>query len=432
MEKLYLRITRFISGDTHYPKLEHHFFNSMAFIGFITFVLATISNIWLGLQTELVLLTLFASCFYFVLYYFGRFRRIYHSLVWVLIAGSLLLFSIMFFFNGGSTGPIFIVLIVSSAFFMFILNDYSRYIFIGVITINSVILFLAEMYYSEYIIYYNSKIQNLLDVNITYIMAYSALFYIIYYARYHYELEKQNALKVEKIKSTFLTSMSHEIRTPMNAILGYSQLLEETDVSIDDKKEYLSNINSNGKLLITLMDNVLDYTEIASGELKIQFSEFDLNQIIRDVYDISMNEINQEKSEKIKLNVHIPKNKPLMIKSDIIRMRQIIENLVNNAIKFTESGTVDFGYDVDFFGNLTLFVRDTGVGISSHEQHYVFDSFRKVNFINDHYRQGIGLGLAITGKLVEALGGEIAIQSKENEGTRIKVQFPKKISKLDL
>ncbi len=332
----------------------------------------------------------------------------------------------MFFVNAGTSGPVFFIYIVASAFYMFILKDYGRYIFISAVIINCIILVLTELNYPNLIIYYDSKIQNILDKGSTFIMAFGALFYIIYYAKFHYEREKQNALKIEKLKSTFLTNMSHEIRTPMNAILGYSQLLDEPDTSDEEKKEYILNINKNGKLLINLMDNILDYTGIVSGELEINKNEFDITETFRDIYNTHINEIENTHTKNIKLNLITPNNKPKIINSDKVRMQQIIENLVDNAIKFTEEGSIDFGYDIDNFNNLTIFVTDTGVGIMECEQQYIFDGFRKANFVNDQYRQGIGLGLAITGKLIEALNGEISIQSKQNEGTNIKVYFSKK------
>jgi len=240
---------------------------------------------------------------------------------------------------------------------------------------------------------------------------------------------KEKAEESDELKSAFLANMSHEIRTPMNAILGFSQLLDENDTSESEQGHYISLIQNNGRDLMNIIDDIIDISKIEAGQLKISKSVFDLNEMFVELYDSYSESLKmkQDKS-KLKLVYNRPKNKHnLFLYSDIDRLKQVIKNLLSNALKFTEKGIVEFGFEVKKAENdkkIVLYVKDTGVGISNSKQKMVFESFSQANESDSKIYGGTGLGLAISKKIIEMLDGEIILESKLKEGSNFFVTLP--------
>lgn len=226
---------------------------------------------------------------------------------------------------------------------------------------------------------------------------------------------KIKAEESNKLKSAFLANMSHEIRTPLNAIVGFSELLVRTDRE-DERNEYATIIESNSDLLLQLVGDILDLSKIEAGTMEFTYSRFDLNKMMTDLYNT--------------FNLHIPADNPVklsyhlglehcIINSERNRLTQLITNLVNNAIKFTEKGSIAFGYEQR--GNMLYFsVEDTGFGIAEEKQKDVFHRFVKLN----SFKQGSGLGLPICKSIVETLGGEIGLESELGKGSTFYFTIP--------
>lgn len=230
------------------------------------------------------------------------------------------------------------------------------------------------------------------------------------------ELAKEKAEESNRLKSSFLANMSHEIRTPMNAIIGFSELLSDTGRTEENRKRFIDIIQKNTKYLLRLINDILDLSIIETNQLKVIIRECDLQELLNTLLENHLNLIHQTNKE-IRLNLVTPKEMTKeVIKTDCIRLRQILTNLLENAIKFTYQGTIDFGYELHKKEYL-FFVKDTGIGVSSDMQKVIFDRFRQANLDSDTREfGGTGLGLAISKSLVELLGGEIWIDSEPNKG----------------
>lgn len=237
-----------------------------------------------------------------------------------------------------------------------------------------------------------------------------------------------DAKAAETSKSDFLSNMSHELRTPMNAIIGMCELmLRESNID-DDAKEYCYNIQTSSKSLLEIISDILDFSKIESGEMVLTEEEFDMASIISDVTDTALNRIGDKKIEFI---VHVDPNLPKGIIGDEFRIRQVILNLVSNAIKYTRSGAIilDITYSNQKYGiNLSVSVRDTGIGISEEHFDKLFMRFHQVNNGKKRSSGGIGLGLAISKQLVTIMGGFIDVSSEYGVGSEFKFTVPLGVS----
>jgi PAS domain S-box-containing protein len=223
------------------------------------------------------------------------------------------------------------------------------------------------------------------------------------------KIEAENA---NKAKSTFLANMSHELRTPLNGILGYTQILER-DKTLDEKQqEGIGIIQRSGEYLLTLINDILDLSKIEAGKIEIYATDFNFNVFIQGI-----TELFQMRSQQkgIAFNYEPLSHLPLGIRTDEKRLRQILINLLGNAIKFTEKGGVDLkiGYDNE---KIRFQIEDTGIGIASYEIDKIFLPFQQVGD-PDYQAEGTGLGLSITKKLVEMMGGELHVESQLGHGS---------------
>ncbi len=218
-------------------------------------------------------------------------------------------------------------------------------------------------------------------------------------------------------KSVFLANMSHEIRTPMNGIIGMAELLKRTSLD-DEQREYVDIISASGENLLTVINDILDFSKIEAGKIVLEKIPFSLMDEIKNV--ISILDF-QAKKKGLLLLTDIDKDVPEYVKADPVRLKQVIINLVNNAIKFTESGGVTLNVscqEVDNKKRIFLFkVIDTGIGISKEGLKQLFKSFSQVDISITRKYGGTGLGLAISKNLVELMGGEIGVESEEGKGS---------------
>ena len=230
-------------------------------------------------------------------------------------------------------------------------------------------------------------------------------------------LAKEKAEESDRLKSAFLANMSHEIRTPLNAIVGFSDMLaNEPEFSDEERQEFVDIINTNTKLLLKLVGDVLELSRIESGNLSFIFQRESVRQLLDDVY--------QTHSLLIQPPLQFLKDFPpedVQVNVDPMRLTQVLTNFLNNANKFTKEGSIQLGYCCPSgMSEVHLYVEDTGIGIPHSEQKMIFERFYK----RSEFSQGVGLGLSICVLIVEKMGGRIELRSEEGRGSRFTVVLP--------
>lgn len=356
------------------------------------------------------------------LFHIGR------NVKWVVfsITLSMLLLLIYFLVTGGEKGFSIIWLLFVPPIGMFFLNLYYGGILslmLGIITAVYMWTPLCELGY-PYSATWLTRFPIAYFIEMVMCMAIQCR--IFYYKRQQRELLSK-AEEANRAKSDFLANMSHEIRTPMNAIMGMCELvLNEKDLS-EDVRENCSNIHLSGRNLLSIINDLLDFSKIESGKMELVCEPYQLASLLNDIINMAMA---RKGDKQIELVVDCDPNIPDKLYGDEIRIRQIIINLLTNAIKFTHEGGVLFriGARKESYGiNLIITVKDSGIGIKKKNLGKMFKSFSQVDTKRNRAIEGTGLGLAISKQLVKKMGGIIHVNSVYGEGTEFTVVLPQKV-----
>lgn len=263
--------------------------------------------------------------------------------------------------------------------------------------------------------------------NLDYIMVVSAEITKRKQAEEKLLIAHDKATESDRLKSAFLATMSHELRTPLNSIIGFSELIN-VDSSVEEMISFARTINSSGGHLLSIVEDLFDITLIESGEININKSDFNLVSALKDIEAIMKAEQQVLQKEDISLNlIFPPKSNDLIIATDLPKLKQILINLLKNALKFTHEGLIKFGYIIETYKDkpmLKFFVEDTGIGIPENKQELIFDVFRQLDDTHTRVYGGTGIGLSISKKLTEFLGGKIWLESEEGKGSTFYFTIP--------
>ncbi|MDA0674638.1 MAG: ATP-binding protein [Cyanobacteria bacterium] len=242
------------------------------------------------------------------------------------------------------------------------------------------------------------------------------------------QIQRQNVelMRASRLKSEFLATFSHELRTPLNAIIGFSQLLtRRRQTTWDDKQlEMVRRIHSNGKNLLTLLNEILDFSKLDAGRLELSPKPMDV-AALAEATVAEMRSLAEQKALTLTLTLDLA---DALVTNDPTRLRQVLTNLISNAIKFTDIGYVAVTFTAPTPDTLLLTVTDTGIGIAPEALTSIFEAFRQVDQTQTRRHTGTGLGLAIVDSLVTLMGGTITVDSEHQQGTTFQVSIPRHVS----
>ena len=240
-------------------------------------------------------------------------------------------------------------------------------------------------------------------------------------------ISKTKAEESDKLKSSFLANLSHEIRTPMNAIVGFSDLLNDVTLAENERTSYLEIIKKSGKNLVSIIEDLIEMSKIDANQLVPKFKGLYLDKFMRDLFETIKVTVPKEKN----IHFYLDESKnslSLPILTDVVKLQQIITNLITNAFKYTEKGFVSFGYEINEDDQEIEFkIKDSGIGIEPENLKLIFDRFRRIEEDYSAEFSGLGLGLAISKAYVEMLGGKITVASQAGEGSVFTFTIPLKL-----
>ncbi len=402
------------------------------------------TGIW-GIVTQLILILFIAV----VLYMTNKYPDSQIPSIIISTVCNIVGFPIMYFVCGGY-GTGIVIWMLFGAIFTWLLVDVKWGI---VISLANFVMFTGclhvEKVYPQYVSYLETRNDEIMDTSIAFIFV-AVIFGVIFkYQTYVYEKQaatlKSNDEALRKLneeleeanvrlesaseaKSSFLANMSHEIRTPINAVLGMDEMILR---ECKDKQilEYANDIDSAGHQLLSLVNDILDFSKIESGKMELHPVEYEMFSIMNDCYNMIFM---RAKRKELKFAVENNPEIPAFLYGDEVRIRQIIMNLLTNAVKYTKDGSVTLKFDFekkdDENINLIISVKDTGIGISDENQKYLFDSFKRIDEKSNRNIEGTGLGLSITKKFTDMMGGTIEVDSVLYEGSTFTVTIPQKVA----
>ena len=401
-------------GDTQELKFEDRLIILtcliMTFFGLLSFV----TNYFLGFDGVMLGLMLAVSAVFFCFYLIGRFKRIsqtYYALVMVSYIAAL---NIAWYFNYGSRGPVLAMFIILYALFIFVWNKKMALISSAIVFINIILLFFLEWHNPDIAGNYPSEVFRVSDVYLGLFLSLVLMLAFMATVKTNYVKEYMQARKADQLKSAFLANMSHEIRTPLNAIIGFSSLMGDDAFDKAQKDEFKNMIAENSEYLLFLIEDIIDLSKIEAGVLVIKMSDVNLTEIFERL-KISFSKSISSEAKAVSIRYRVEPEHAL-IYTDAFRLEQVLRNLINNAIKFTQKGFIEFG-TMMIDGEPTFYVKDTGIGIRPENTEKIFDRFVKVEDGQKNLFRGAGIGLFLSKQLIQKLGGRIWVESEYGTGT---------------
>lgn len=409
-------------------------FNVLALVGGMISLINGISSyvnnqdsVILGLNLGIAVLS-FVLLFY--AYKSGRYQFCY---VVTIIMIFLMMFPYLFFKSGGYKGGMVSFYIFGILFTVFMLEGKVMFFTAFMEMVVYIATIMISYQNPQMVVWFSSEKEVVMDLLIGFCASSISVAAVMYlhFRMYNKQQEILEEARIEaqsanKAKSAFLANMSHEIRTPINVMLGMNEMILRESES-EEIRQYAKSIERSGGYLISLINNILDISRIESGKMEIEEGKYELRQLLDEVMLIAEKQAEQK---SLKMNLIFDKTLPAYLIGDVIHIKQILLNLINNAVKYTKEGQIDIKVSKNAEETKLIFeVKDTGIGIKEENLPILFDAFMRVDSKKNKKIKGTGLGLAIAKQLAEQMDGMIWVESVYGKGSSFFVQLPmKKVS----
>lgn len=416
-------------GDAINSDLKKRVFISATIITLLGALIGLFWNIYIGLPFVLNVSLGISVLMYFLLFYYSRFKNKYSSAIFII--GSIIGLSVFYIGNGGINGPIPSLFLAFLLVFISITKQkYHRLIlFVTLFDLGALIL-LEHTYFHDLVIHYDDNETRIMDLSFGYLV----LLFLSYLIMTSYKNSiftknqelisaKEKAEESDRLKTAFLANMSHEIRTPMNGILGFTQMLQEADLSDEHKSEYIGIIRKSGNRLLNTVNDIIEISKIESGEIHVNMTEVNVVNHLKTLIKFFKPEASKKNIDiDFESNLGDEENKFTVV-TDKNKLSSILSNLIKNAIKYTEKGFINVSLNITT-DKIFFACKDSGVGIPKNRQKAIFNRFEQADIEDKLVKEGSGLGLAITKSYVEMLGGNIWVESEEGQGAVFYVSLP--------
>lgn len=404
-------------------------FNILASLGFIISLCNGVLSYWNNGDRKLLLINtgiaLLSLSLLFYAYHSKKYQRCYFITIVVIF---MFLFPIMFFKSGGYKGGMPSFYIFGILFTIFMLEGWLMFFCVWLELIIYIFTIGIAYYYPDTVIWFQSEKEIVVDV-LTGVVVSSASLGVAMYLHFRIYKKQQiflsqareEAMEANRAKSTFLANMSHEIRNPINVMLGMNEMILRESES-REVVQYAKSVERAGNYLLSLINNILDITRIESKKLDIIEEKFSLRQLVQEVCLIGAK---QAEAKNLEFVVDVEETLPKYLEGDALHIKQVILNLINNAVKYTKKGKV-FLEVCQEEKQISFSVKDTGIGIKKEDMEALFDMFMRADIKRHRNIEGSGLGLTIAKELCEQMGGHIQAESIYGKGSNFTVYFPLK------
>ncbi len=400
---------------------DNYLILGLSLLSAILGLLGVIINLTLRLSWFTTLTTVVVTLVFTIIYLLCRIRQKFTISKYIMIILSLAILNVQWFINYGSTGPIIYLFVIIESFIILLFEKREKFIFTLVVIVNISILFFIEYRHPALIGHYSENSARLWDLYFGALIYLSLTILLLQVAMSFYFRQNEKVKLADKLKSAFLANMSHEIRTPMNGILGFAGLLKRPNLTGELQKEYISIIEKSGIRMLNILNDIIDISKIESGLMTVSITETNINEQIGYIGAFFQPEA-EEKGINFSYKCLLQAEETIIL-TDREKIYAILMNLVKNAIKYTDEGSVELGYEKKG-GHLEFYIQDTGIGIPKDKINTIFDRFVQVDLVDKMLRQGAGLGLSISKAYIDILGGHIRVESEEGQGSTFYFTIP--------
>jgi signal transduction histidine kinase len=409
-----------VVGDIEQTGSERHFITVACFIISLFLMVLCFIHLIMNLKVAPVYFAGSSSIVILGLYFLVRFGKCLYVPKLALTVLGLVMLDLTWYSKFLSSGPVLFFLLILGALILWVWEGKSLVVLLIIYFLNIVLLFIIDYTAPDYLFRYPDLRIRSIDIFLSFLLYSSIMIFLLSVIKKDFIRQKERAIRSDKLKSAFLSNMSHEIRTPMNAIVGFSELLENENDYVK-RHQYINIIKNSGNNLLKLINDIIDLSKIEAGDLQLNLTNFSIRELFTEITEIYTLELLRREKSDIKLNCYLPDG-DYIIYSDLIRLKQVLFNLLNNSVKFTAHGSISFSCEKKR-GELLFSVSDTGTGIPEADQKRIFDRFSKFNYEGMN-NEGSGIGLSIVEKVIGMLNGIIWLNSVEGTGTTFYFSIP--------
>jgi signal transduction histidine kinase len=409
-----------ILGDRDKIESERHFITTISFVAFFFVGVLFVFHYFTSEKFGPVFMSGISAFIIFGLYFFIRFYD-YTLIAKILFSAvGILLLDVSWYEKHLSNGPVLFFIMAFGGLIVWIWEGIVLSTLIFLYILNILVLYLIDLNSPVSNTIYLTKEARSIDIYFNFLIYSIILIVLLNSIKRDFVRQKERAVRSDKLKSAFLANMSHEIRTPMNAIVGFSGLIEdENDEAL--RSQYVNIIKNSSDSLLKLIDDIIDLSKIEAGDLQLIQADFSIQTMFNELESIYRLELNKKNKHAVALQFDLPSS-DFILQADPFRVRQVLMNLINNAIKFTDKGHIQVACEKKN-GELVFSVKDTGVGIPENDQIKIFERFTKFDY-HGMNNEGSGIGLSIVEKIIHLLKGKIWLESTLDQGTTFYFTLP--------
>ena len=414
-------VITYMIGNREAKRTEKYFVIVACLVSFVFLMFLAVIHTAMNLKPASAIIAGTSALIVLGIYLMARFREGLFLPKLTLTIYGLLMLDLAWFFKYLSNGPVLFVILVYGALIIWVWEGRSLLILLAVYFLNLAMLMAIELSAPEYLLIYPEISVRSLDIYISFFLVSAFVIFLLYLVKTEYISQKDKALRSDKLKSAFLANISHEIRTPMNAIMGFSELLCDKNTD-PERSDYFKNIiQESCNNLARLFNDILDLSKIEAGDMPVEMDDFSVQQLIMELVEWYRLELGRRKRHGVEIDYSVP-SEDIIIHSDAFRLKQVLSNLLDNAMKFTSRGKISLGCAIEG-KELVFSVADTGTGIPAEHRDKIFDRFVKFDYGGNN-REGSGIGLSIVDRIVRLLKGRIWLTSVYGKGSVFYVAIP--------